>query len=83
MDWKKEPAMVFVFGGTGLVQALMQLLIAFNVPISPAQQAAITTVAGLVLAFLTRQNVTPTSSLPPGVVGAMAEIKALRQADKP
>jgi len=82
MDWKKEPAIVIMGGGTALVQAIMQLLIAFDVPITGPQQAAVTTFVGLILSLITRINVTPTSSLPPGVAGEIADAKAARAADK-
>jgi len=76
-----EPAMAIVGGGTVLVQAVMQLLLAFDVPITQAQQAAITTLVGVILGFLTRANVTPTASLPIGVAGQIADAKAARKAD--
>jgi len=85
MDWKKlggEPVMVLVAGGTTLFQAFMQLLISFNVPITGAQQAAITGLVGIILGLLTRAQVTPMSSLPPGVFGEIADNKAAAAADK-
>jgi Asp/Glu/hydantoin racemase len=83
MSWlRSEPAMVIISGGTVLVQAVMQLLLAFDVPITQAQQAAVTTFVGVILGFLTRANVTPTAALPPGVAGDIADAKAARQADR-
>jgi hypothetical protein len=82
MDWKKEPVMVLVGGGTTLVQAFIQLLIAFGVPINGAQQAAITTLVTIILGLLARTQVTPMSSLPAGVAGDIAEEKAVRAADR-
>lgn len=77
-----EPVMFIVAGGTGLVQAVMQFLIAFNVPITGAQQAAITTLAGIIFALLTRAQVTPVATLPPGVAGKIADEKAAQAAEK-
>lgn len=80
MKWlRSEPAMVIIAGGTTLVQAFMQLLLAFDVPITQAQQAAVTAFVGVILGFLTRANVTPMSSLPPGVAGEIADKKAANQ----
>ena len=79
--FNSEPAMAIVGGGTVLVQAVMQLLLAFDVPITQAQQAAITTLVGVILGFLTRANVTPMASLPVGVAGEIADAKAARKAD--
>ncbi len=77
-----EPVMVIIAGGTTLVQAFMQLLIVFNVPITGPQQAAITTFVGIILGLLARTQVTPMSTLPPGVAGEIANAKALAQ-EKP
>ena len=77
-----EPAMILVGGGTALVQAIMQVLIVFDVPITPPQQAAVTALVGVILGLLTRLNVTPTASLPPGVAGQIADEKAVRAAEK-
>jgi len=83
MSWlRSEPAMVIIAGGTTLVQATMQLLIAFGIDITGPQQAAVSTFVGIILGFLTRANVTPTSALPAGVAGQIADEKAARQADK-
>ena len=72
----KEPIRWLVGGGTALVQAILQLLIVFNVPITPAQNAAITTVAGLLIAEYSRSQVTPMATLPAGVAGKIADAKA-------
>ena len=80
--WRTEPAMVLMGGGTVIVQAFMQLLIAFDVPITQAQQAAVTAFVGIILGFLARANVTPTAALPAGVAGQIADAKAARQADE-
>ncbi len=83
MKWlHTEPAMVIISGGTVLVQAVMQLLLAFDVPITQAQQAAVTAFVGVILGLITRMNVTPTATLPAGVAGQIADEKAARQADK-
>lgn len=76
-----EPAMIIIAGGTTFVQATMQLLIAFDVPITNAQQAAVTTFVGIILGFLTRANVTPMASLPVGVAGRIADAKAAKKAE--
>jgi hypothetical protein len=77
-----EPVIFLVAGGTGLVQAIMQFLIAFNVPITGAQQAAITTLAGIIFALLTRTQVTPMATLPAGVAGKIADAAAADKAGK-
>lgn len=82
MDWRKEPAMVIVGGGTAITQAFLYVLTTFDVPINPAQQAAITGLVGLILGFLTRANVTPMSTLPPGAAGQIANEKAARAAER-
>ncbi len=82
-DWRKEPAVVIVGGGTAITQALLQVLIAAGVDISGELQAAITALVGLILGFATRANVTPMASLPPGVAGEIADAKAARAADVP
>ena len=76
-NWLGEPVMVIIAGGTTLVQAFMQLLIAFNVPITGAQQAAVTTLVGIILGLVTRTQVTPMATLPPGVAGKIADAKAV------
>lgn len=73
--------MIIIAGGTTFVQATMQLLIAFDVPITNAQQAAVTTFVGIILGFLTRANVTPMASLPVGVAGRIADAKAAKKAE--
>ena len=84
MKWlKSEPAMALMGGGTIIVQAFIQLLIAFNVPITSMQQAAVTGFVGIILGFLTRANVVPSAALPAGVAGQMADERAARAADKP
>lgn len=82
MTFRSEPVMWIVAGGTTGVQALMQLLIAFNVPITPSQQTAVTTFVGVIVALIARANVTPISSLPAGVAGQIADNKAAAAADK-
>ena len=77
----KEPVLVVVAGGTGLVQAVIQVLIAFNVPLTTAQVSALTALATVLLAAIARTMVVPTSQLPPGVAGAMADAKAAKAAD--
>lgn len=72
----KEPILILVGGGTALVQAFLQLLIAFNVPITSAQSAALTTFAGLLVAAYARTHVTPVASLPPGVAAKIADNNA-------
>ena len=78
----KEPVLWLVGGGTTLVQAVMQVLIAFNVPITSAQQAAITTLVGLIFALIARGQVVPTTALPAGVAGQIADAKAAKAAEK-
>lgn len=73
--------MVFVAGGTVLVQAVLQLLIAFHVPVTEQQTAAITTLTTIIFGLLARQHVTPMSSLPPGVAGEIAEKRAEKAAE--
>jgi len=82
MDWRKEPAVVIVGGGTLITQAFLQVLVAAGVPISSELQAALTGLVGVILGFLTRANVTPTASLPPGVAGQIADRKAAKAAEK-
>ena len=77
-----EPAMILVAGGTALVQAFMQVLIVFNVPINSQQQAAVTGLVGIILGLLTRIQVTPVATLPAGVAGQIADEKAMRAAEK-
>jgi len=82
IDWRKEPAVMIGGGGMALVQALMALLLAFDVPITASQQVAITTFMGVILGFLTRANVTPMSTLPAGVAGEIADAKAVKAAQR-
>lgn len=56
---KSEPIWILVGGGTTLVQAVLQLLVAFDVPITSVQASAITTVAGLILSAIARSRVSP------------------------
>jgi len=77
-----EPVMMLVAGGTTLVQAFMQLLIAFNVPITEAQQASITVLTGIIFGLITRTQVTPMATLPAGVAGEIADAKAANAASK-
>lgn len=76
-----EPALVIIAGGTAITQAFIQVLIAAGVPISGELQAAITALVGVILGLVTRLNVTPMSSLPPGVAGEIADAKAARKVD--
>ena len=78
----REPVLWLVAGGTGLAQAIMQTMIAFNVPISNAQQAAITSLVGVIVALLARTQVTPMSTLPPGVAGKIADANAADKAER-
>lgn len=73
----KEPVLWLVGGGTTLVQAVLQLLVALHVPISTELNAAITTLAGILLAAYTRSHVTPVATLPAGVAAKIAEAKAV------
>ena len=77
-----EPVLIILAGGTALVQAFIQLLVVFDVPITGAQQAAITTLVGIILGLLARLQVTPMSSLPVGVAGKIADAKAADAAGK-
>lgn len=81
MDWSRlsvsaEPVMWVVGVGTGIVQAGLQVLIAFGVPITSIQQAALTALAVAILAAWARAHVAPMASLPPGVAGQIADAKA-------
>lgn len=82
MDWRKEPAVVIVGGGTLITQAVMQVLIAAGVDISGELQASITALVGVILGFLTRANVTPMATLPAGVAGQIADEKAARSVSR-
>lgn len=75
---EKEPLWTILGGGTALVQAVLQLLIAFNVTITSAQSAAITALATILLTWYARRQVTPMATLPPGVAGQIADAKAAR-----
>lgn len=77
-----EPVLVLVAGGTTLVQAFIQLLVVFNVPISGPQQAAITTFVGIIIGLITRTQVTPMATLPPGVAGQIADRTAVENDPK-
>lgn len=78
-----EPVLILVAGGTTLVQAILQFLIAFGTPISEPQQVAIVTLTGLIFALITRSQVTPVATLPPGVAAQIAERAAIADANKP
>lgn len=78
----KEPVLVIVAGLGTVIQLLMVVLIAFDVPITGQQQAAITALVGAILALIVRPLVTPMSSLPPGVAGDIADRKAANAAEK-
>ena len=54
---RNEPAVV-----TGLVQAVLALVVAFGFDLTGEQTAAIVAVTAAVLAFVVRSQVTPTSS---------------------
>lgn len=56
---KLEPAIVLAF-----VQAMLTLLVVFGVKLTDAQQVAILTASGALLALLVRALVTPTAKLP-------------------
>jgi hypothetical protein len=58
-----EPVMVWVAGGGTVVQAVMQVWIAFGHSLSQPQQAAITTLVGVVLGLIARSYVTPLPSM--------------------
>ena len=70
-----EPLWTIIGGGTAFVQAVLQLLIAFNVPISNVQSGAIIGVATIILTWYARRKVTPVSTLPPGVAAQIADAK--------
>ena len=53
---RREPALV-----AGVLQALLALLLAFGVPLTTTQVAAILGFAAAVLALLVRRKVTPTN----------------------
>lgn len=78
---RTEPVIVIVAGVGTVVNLFMMVLIAFDVPINGIQQAAINALVGGILALIVRPLVTPMSSLPPGVAGAIADSKAARAAD--
>jgi hypothetical protein len=59
----KEPVLFLVIGGQVLVQATLQTLIAFGVPIGGSREAAISSLAAVVIGILTRMQVTPVASL--------------------
>lgn len=75
-----EPVMVIVAGGTTLVQAVFGVLIAFGYHVTVEQQVAVTTLCGIIFGLITRAQVTPTATLPPGVAGQIADAKAARDA---
>ena len=72
----REPILVIVAGGTALVQAVLQLLIAAHVSISPELAAAIQALASVLLAAYGRSQVTPMATLPAGVAAKIADAKA-------
>lgn len=75
---EKEPLWTIIGGGTALVQAVLQLLIAFDIPLTSAQSGAITAVATILLTWYARRQVTPMSTLPAGVAAQIADAKAAR-----
>lgn len=72
---KREPVLLLIGGGTALVQAALHVLVAFHVPLSTDQQAALTVLAGVLLAAYARTHVTPMATLPPGVASQIASEK--------
>lgn len=78
----KEPVIIIIAGIGTVVQLFLAVLIAFDVPITGQQQAAITALVGAILALIVRPLVTPMSSLPPGVAGEIADNKAAASAEK-
>jgi len=82
MKLASEPVIVIIGGIGTVVQLGMLLLIAFDVAITPTQQAAVSAFVGAILALIVRPLVTPMSSLPPGVAGEIADNKAARAAEK-
>jgi hypothetical protein len=77
----KEPILVIVAGGTSLVQAIIQVLLAFHVPLTVTQVSALTTLASVLLAAIARAMVVPTSQLPPGAAAAIADAKLANKAN--
>lgn len=65
MIWNREPALV-----VGAVNALVALAVGFGLDISPEQVALVNAAVAAVLAFVTRQNVTPATK-PLGQRGAV------------
>jgi len=63
-------------------QEFYGLLIAFNVPITEAQQASITVLTGIIFGLITRTQVTPMATLPAGGAGEIADAKAANAARK-
>ncbi len=82
-----EPILVIITGGTALVQAVIQCLIAFGIHVTSEQQAAIMVLCGIIFPLIARTHVTPTAQLPPGVAGQIADANALKASndakDKP
>jgi len=78
----KEPVLVIIAGVGTVIQLFMALLIAFDVPITSGQQAAISAFVGGILALIVRPLVTPMATLPPGVAGDIADRKAANAAEK-
>lgn len=71
----KEPILILIAGGTALVQGLLQLAAAFGLHLTSEQVAALTTVAGILLAAYARSHVTPVATLPPGVAAQIADTR--------
>jgi hypothetical protein len=66
--------MVIVSGGTVLVQAILQTLIAFGINITPAQNAALMTLSGVLLPLLARQYSTPNHVVEAKIADATSNI---------
>jgi hypothetical protein len=66
--------MVIVSGGTVLVQAILQTLIAFGINITPAQNAALMTLSGVLLPLLARQYAIPASKVDAKIADATSNI---------
>lgn len=77
-----EPVLLVVGLGTALVQAVMQVVIAFGVPLTTTQQAAITALAGVVVAIIARSHVTPVAGLPAGTLDKIANANAAKGAQQ-
>lgn len=83
---KNEPV-VTIGAITALVTALLGVLVAFGIPLTPEQQTALTTfvVSAVVLAsaFIARRFVTPVAKAEEEKAEAVAEAVAEAEADEP